>query len=192
MLNYFGAQLHHFPPNTIAYLAAFVSLCECFLGCPPHWGLFKRLFTVRSQSVKKANVEDDKTNILQQSGGLGLQKRTKCAFPQMIIPESVRGWQSTWFYCKDVASPNMSTGLPPYTPERPPNARSLLMTKEEKIQVQPLVDALVELIRGGVTGLDLLEVYLSQRIQPLQARDHTMFHYSGPDDTTRNHPEEVP
>ena len=30
-LNFFGAQLHHFSPNTITYLAAFVSLCENFL-----------------------------------------------------------------------------------------------------------------------------------------------------------------
>ena len=32
-LNFFGAQLHHFSPNTITYLAAYVSLCENFLGC---------------------------------------------------------------------------------------------------------------------------------------------------------------
>ena len=47
-LNFFGAQLHHFSPNTIMYLAAFVSMCENFLGCRPHWGLFKHIFTIRS------------------------------------------------------------------------------------------------------------------------------------------------
>ena len=52
-LNFFGAQLHHFTPNSIAYLAAFVSLCENFLGCRPHWGLFKHIFTCRSQTVKR-------------------------------------------------------------------------------------------------------------------------------------------
>ena len=35
-LNFFGAQLHHFTPNSIVYLATFVSLCENFLGCRPH------------------------------------------------------------------------------------------------------------------------------------------------------------
>ena len=35
-LNFFGAQLHHFSPNTITYLVAFVSMCENFLGCRPH------------------------------------------------------------------------------------------------------------------------------------------------------------
>ena len=35
-LNFFGAQLHHFSHNTITHLAAFVSMCENFLGCQPH------------------------------------------------------------------------------------------------------------------------------------------------------------
>uniref|UniRef100_A0A8R7VKN4 Uncharacterized protein n=1 Tax=Triticum urartu TaxID=4572 RepID=A0A8R7VKN4_TRIUA len=39
--------------------------------------------------------------------------------------------------------------------------------------------------------MDLLEVFLRRRIQPLQARDHPMWLYSGLDDTTRVHPEEV-
>ena len=65
------------------------------------------------------------------------------------------------------------------------------MTKGEQVQVGILVNAVVDLIRGGVTGMDLLEAFLSRRIQPLQARDHTMWHYSGPEDTTRTHSEEV-
>ena len=39
--------------------------------------------------------------------------------------------------------------------------------------------------------MDLLVVFLSRRVQPLQARDHPMWMYSGIDDTTRIHPEEV-
>ena len=60
-LNFFGAQLHHFSPNTITYLAAFLFMCENFLGCQPHWGLFKHMFTIRSQSVKKTNSSDERT-----------------------------------------------------------------------------------------------------------------------------------
>lgn len=48
-LSYFGAQLHHIPPNAMVYLSAFVSLCENFLGCQPHWGLFKHIFSCRPQ-----------------------------------------------------------------------------------------------------------------------------------------------
>ena len=69
-LNFFGAQLHHFTPNSIVYLAAFISLCENFLGCRPHWGLFKHIFTCRSQTVKKANPSDERTQVIQMCGVL--------------------------------------------------------------------------------------------------------------------------
>src|SRR4051812_43806857 len=58
-------------------------------------------------------------------------------------------------------------------------------------QVKVLVERVVQLIRDGVTGMDLLEVFLRRRIQPLQARGHPMWMYSGTEDTTRIHPEEV-
>ena len=49
----------------------------------------------------------------------------------------------------------------------------------------------VQLVRDGLSGMDLLDVFLRRRIQPLQACDHTMCLYSGTDDTTRIHPKEV-
>ena len=39
---------------------------------------------------------------------------------------------------------------------------------EEKAQVKVLVERVVQLIRDGVTSMDLLEVFLRRRIQPLQ------------------------
>lgn len=42
-----------------------------------------------------------------------------------------------------------------------------------------LMERVVQRIREGVTGMDLVEVFLSRRIQPLQARDHSMWMYSG-------------
>ena len=54
-----------------------------------------------------------------------------------------------------------------------------------------LVERVVQLIHDGVTGMDLLEVFLRRRIQPLKYRDHPMWMYSSTEDTTRVHPEEV-
>ena len=54
-----------------------------------------------------------------------------------------------------------------------------------------LMERVVQLIRDGVTGMDLLEVFLRRRIQPLQYRGHPMWLYSGTEDTSRVHPEEV-
>ena len=54
---------------------------------------------------------------------------------------------------------------------------SLKVVPKEKAQVKVLVEHVVQLIRDGVTGMDLLEVFLRRRIQPLQARDHPMWMY---------------
>lgn len=52
-----------------------------------------------------------------------------------------------------------------------------------------MVDALIAVVRKGVTITDLLETFLGRRIQPLQARHHAMWHYAGPSDSTRSHAE---
>ena len=54
-----------------------------------------------------------------------------------------------------------------------------------------LMEHVVQLVRDGVTGMDLLEVFLRRRIQPLQYRGHPMWLYCGTEDTTRVHPEAV-
>ena len=90
--------------------------------------------------------------------------RNKSTFPAMILPESVRGWPSTWFYCKDERTPGQSTSLPPYSTERVEKPSSLRVTPEEKEEVAMLVERVVQLVHDGVTGMDLLEAFLSRRI----------------------------
>lgn len=63
------------------------------------------------------------------------------------------------------------------------------MLPEEKAQVKILMERVVQLVREGVMGIDLLEVFLRRRIQPLQYRGHCMWLYCGTEDETRVHPE---
>ena len=95
------------------------------------------------------------------------------------------------FYCKDQPTPAQSTGLPPFSLARVEKPSSLKVVPEEKAQVKVLVERVVQLIRDGVTGMDLLEVFLGRRIKPLQACDHSMWMYSGLEDSTRIQPEDV-
>ena len=117
--------------------------------------------------------------------------RSKSTFPAMILPDSVRGWQSTWFYCKDQPTPGQSTGLPPFSLARVEKPAPLKVVLEKKAQDKVLVERVIQLVCNGVTGMDLLEVFLGRRIQPLQACDHPMWMYSGFEDSTRIHPEDV-
>ena len=123
--------------------------------------------------------------------GLGIQMRNKSTFPTTILPDLVRGSQSTWFYCKDQPTPGQSTGLPPFSMARVEKPSALRVIPEEKAHVKVLVERVVQLVRDRVTGMDLLEVFLSRRIQPLQSRDHPMWMYSGLEESTRIHPEEI-
>ena len=123
--------------------------------------------------------------------GSGDQVRNKSTFPAMTFPKSVRGWQSTWFYSQDEVAPGQSTGLPHLTFDRVQTPSPLKVTAAENMEMKMLVEKVVQLINEGVIVLDLLEVLLSRCIQSLQARDHPMWLYSGPEDTSQVHREEV-
>ena len=53
-LAFTGSQLHHIVPNSITLLASFFSLCEGFLGIDPHWNLFRTIYTIKPQKIKKS------------------------------------------------------------------------------------------------------------------------------------------
>ena len=72
----------------------------------------------------------------------------------MTLPESVRGWQLTWFYCQDIATPGQSTGLPPFSLDRAQQPSSLKVTVAERVETKMLVERVVHLIHHGVTGMD--------------------------------------
>ena len=46
LLHYYKIELHHLSPNGIQHMAAFVTLCEGFLGINPHFDLWRYFFAV--------------------------------------------------------------------------------------------------------------------------------------------------
>ena len=44
LLEFYDLQLHNFTPASVLHIAGFVALCELFLGCEAHFGLWKKLF----------------------------------------------------------------------------------------------------------------------------------------------------
>lgn len=58
----------------------------------------------------------------------------------------------------------MSTGLPPFTLDRPTDPRSINVFEDEKTEVEMLVAKVINLVRSEVTRMDLLETFLGQRI----------------------------
>jgi hypothetical protein len=82
LLFVYGLQLHHLTPNSILHISIFITLCECFLGTPPNWGLWKRIFLVRRNSSH---------NTTYNVGGVVICVRPDVEYFDVKFPDSVQG-----------------------------------------------------------------------------------------------------
>ena len=53
LLHYYRIELQHLNPNGIQQISAFVALCEGYLGCEPHFELWKYFFAVTPRKDKE-------------------------------------------------------------------------------------------------------------------------------------------
>ena len=183
LLFVYGVQLHHLTPNGILHVACFITLCECFLGVHPHWGLWKRIFHIKRQLTKHSGE-------VVPCGGCGIQVRPDVHYFTFQFPDSVRNWRSRWFYAQDQRVGSQEVGLPPYSADaaskKPSWANTLAASEVE--EANRLLER-VEQLRKEITGVDLISTWVRRRVQPLQARVHPMWEYSGDEDLTRVGPE---
>jgi hypothetical protein len=47
LLQFYGLELHHLTPSRILHIAAFMTLCEAFMGIEPHFDLWNYFFRTR-------------------------------------------------------------------------------------------------------------------------------------------------
>ena len=62
LLDYYQVELQHLNPNGIQHIAAFVALCEGFLGISPHFDLWRHFFAV-NLSKKRVRKQELSTPI---------------------------------------------------------------------------------------------------------------------------------
>ena len=84
LLFVYGIQLHQLTPNSILHISIFITLCECFLGTHPHWGLWKRIFYLRRNSSR---------NVAYNVGGIVICVRPEVDYFDVKFPDSVQGWR---------------------------------------------------------------------------------------------------
>ena len=174
LLYYYGLELHHLTPESIAHIAIFVHLCEAFLGIEPHFDLFRHLFCVKPQSSKSN---------LFVIGGASIQLR-KSALNQYLEYRftTYLKWKVQWFYIANHA---------PQLPER--SGKPLAFRPEWKRKVAPEdMDQVKDILNltwchkdSRVTGATVLQPFYLRRVQPLQHCDHLGFKYKGSLDPTR-------
>lgn len=182
LLYFFGITLNHLNPHSILHLSIFVHLCEAFLGIPPSLTLFRYFFRLKPQP-STANPE--------VVGGAGIQFRAgkKGEFLSYVLPDSLKGWKTEWFYMG-----NLIPSLETHNLEAPKiNTRweeeSLVENELEWIRLH--VNQIKALKNRGLNGVTVVASFMRRQIQPLQQRQHYGFEYTGTTDPARVTTEEL-
>ncbi|KAE8770067.1 hypothetical protein D1007_58256 [Hordeum vulgare] len=85
-LTFFGLQPHHLAPNAVLQLAAFVVVCEGFIGIEPRLDLWRNIFFFKQQPVatdKSAPADKSGTKQMSPCDAALVHHRTMSGFPQL-------------------------------------------------------------------------------------------------------------
>ncbi|KAK1615071.1 hypothetical protein QYE76_020588 [Lolium multiflorum] len=132
-------SLHQLTPNSILHISIFITLCECFLGTPPNWGLWKRIFLVRRNSSH---------NTAYNVGGVVICVRPDVEYFDVKFPDSVQGWRKRWLYIHEEHIDSQEYNVAPFdSSEKILQRRSwdAEATDEEKTATEALMKRIHEL-----------------------------------------------
>ena len=158
-LEFHGLQPQHLTPNTVVLLAAFATLCEGFLGVLPTIELWGEFF----QSKLGTHV----AGVPAQCGAFITMRRSTVENPFPTIPliKSVKMWQRSYFYVKNVTPDGDWVNLPPYEAGAPVGR---LPSWSHRVKtLTPAGAAVVARLRvltrsEGLTGADLLAAFVAR------------------------------
>jgi hypothetical protein len=109
LLHHYKIELQHLNPNGIQHIAAFVALCEGYLGVEPYFELWKYFFVVSLQKKKKNKA---KLLVLMGSACIHLHGGRAGGYIPITLTKSNKGWHKLWFYLKnDDATPCWSSSV---------------------------------------------------------------------------------
>ncbi|KAK1691841.1 hypothetical protein QYE76_008538 [Lolium multiflorum] len=182
LLFVYGVQLHQLTPNSILHIAIFITLCECFLGVPPNWALWKRIFYLRRNGSH---------NFTYNIGGVVICVRPDVEYFDVKFPDSVQGWRKRWLYVREESANSVEYNIAPFDGSAKILRRrswDAEATEEEKASTEALMSRIHELqnTRGKeLSGIQITAYFLRIRVQPLQARKNPLWTYAGEKDANR-------
>ncbi|KAK1612047.1 hypothetical protein QYE76_035720 [Lolium multiflorum] len=182
LLFVYGIQLHQLTPNSILHISIFITLCECFLGIPPNWALWKRIFLLRRNASRNATY-----NI----GGVVICVRTDVDYFDVKFPDSVQGWRKKWLYIHEESANSVEHNIIPFDGNAKIQRRrswDAEASEEEKKATEALMSRIHQLqnTRGKeLSGVQITAYFLRIRVQPLQARKNPLWTYAGGNDANR-------
>ncbi|KAM0851417.1 hypothetical protein ACQ4PT_052436 [Festuca glaucescens] len=180
ILKMYQLQPHNISQNSILAISNHVALCEGHLRIEPDLTLFQYYFSVKKESVPKANT-------LANCGSATFKIRRDCIYPQTDRHESVRYWSARFFYVKDAEMPENTRRLPPFKdgPTTEVSAWNANPHISDFPEIEKKAKWISKLVSSGLTGKDLTLFWFTKRIQPLQHREILMYFYSSREDNMR-------
>ncbi|XP_039814432.1 uncharacterized protein LOC120677347 [Panicum virgatum] len=170
LLHHYDLELQHLDPNGIQHIAAFIALCEGFLGAPPFFQLFRYLF---SFSVFKAKLGGVLTPVpigcasIRLRRGNGPSFRADEYMPMALTKEDGK-WHATWFYIKNYEDAPLPLFTNRIHAEKPRIWGYDPEKKEERLA--DYIAAIHFLKRRGLTSRGVVGAYHSRRVAPIMAR----------------------
>lgn len=163
MLHHYGVLLHALSSNGVQQMAAFVAVCEGFLGTAAHFPLF--LFLFKASLVKAGGV-------VRPFGYCSI-KRKQTRVPQYLrlgLSGSNKDWNPYWFYLKNCKEGELSAFSPdavlpqvepPHWPWGPAAG------EQHKLDIHLL--CISRLKDEGLTRVGVLEAYYRRRVATLMS-----------------------
>jgi hypothetical protein len=177
-LDHFRLQPHHIGANAMMTLAAFVTLCEAYLGIWPNVELFRRLIYFKTQTAETVPVI---------CGTASFYAHKTADFPGIKGKESCKKWQRSFFYVRNLKEGADHINLPPFEasgPEWDSWSAPLPCPSPDMEKILQRISTLQT--EGGLTPPDLLLAFLVARVSPLQRRSHKMCFLGSARDPTRH------
>jgi hypothetical protein len=151
-------------------LAAFVTLCDAYLGIDPDLDQWKYFFYVRRPQDSEAELMNSGGAVIRVKLGHGADP-----YLEIPMPRSMKGWQKKWFYLKN----NDSAPLPVFPGGRPVPLTSWGegAARKDLCKIQTLREYLQQLQQEGLTRIHILGMFFSRWILPLQMQRAKMWAY---------------
>jgi hypothetical protein len=154
------------------HIAAFITLCEAYMGIEPHlnlWNYFRIQFW--QDSGTEAAVWGC-VDVYVWTGGEVDQ------YFHLSVSNPPARWRRQWFFLKN----DIDVPLPTITGRRP-TAQPYWgygVGKKGIHKLRHVLDILKSLPRVGLLGADILRTFISRRVQPLRWQEMTMWRYPRP------------
>lgn len=109
LMFYYGLDFHDLAPTFILNISAFIVVWEAFLHIKPHFDLWLKIFNVKPKIVVGQQAE---------CTGAMVGKMPNVTLLEGSYVETVKGWQSGWFYITEprdanwAAAPEFRSGIP--------------------------------------------------------------------------------